>query len=141
MTEIRYIVRSEWIKLWSVRSTWWCLGAAAVVVPVFGALAASAVDPVEAAALPKAWLAEDGFDPLGTDQLREVRAWVAEQRAGEPFELVVEGVLPSDPAQARDRAAELEAAGVTWWIHSDWDFATVTPRGLMDRIRLGPVPG
>jgi len=64
MTDIRYIVRSEWIKLWSVRSTWWCLGAAAVVVPVFGALAASAVDPVEAAALPKAWLAEDGFDPL-----------------------------------------------------------------------------
>ncbi|MEO3784112.1 ABC transporter permease [Actinocorallia sp. B10E7] len=64
MTDIRYIVRSEWLKLWSVRSTWWCLGAAAVIVPVFGALAASAVDPVEAAALPKAWLAEDGFDPL-----------------------------------------------------------------------------
>lgn len=84
---------------------------------------------------------EDGFDPLSPDQLREVRAWVAEQRSGEPFELVVEGVLPSDPAQARDRAAELEAAGVTWWIHSDWDFASVTPEGLLDRIRLGPVPG
>jgi len=83
---------------------------------------------------------EDGFDPLGPDQLREVRAWVSEQRGGEPFELVVEGVLPSDATQARDRAAELEAAGVTWWIHSDWDFATVTPEGLMDRIRLGPVP-
>jgi len=64
MTDIRYIVRSEWIKLWSVRSTWWCLGAAAVLVPVFGALTASSVDPAEAAALPKAWLAEDGFDPL-----------------------------------------------------------------------------
>ena len=44
---------------------------------------------------------EDGFDPLGPDELREVRAWVSEQRGGEPFELVVEGVLPSDPAQAR----------------------------------------
>jgi alkanesulfonate monooxygenase SsuD/methylene tetrahydromethanopterin reductase-like flavin-dependent oxidoreductase (luciferase family) len=83
---------------------------------------------------------ENGFDPLGADQLREVRAWVSEQRGGEPFELVVEGVLPSDPAQARDRAAELEDAGATWWIHSDWDFGTVTPEGLLDRIRLGPVP-
>ncbi|MEV4183959.1 ABC transporter permease [Streptosporangium canum] len=64
MTDIRYIVRSEWIKLWSVRSTWWCLGAATVLVPVFGALTALSVDPVEAAALPKAWLVADGFDPL-----------------------------------------------------------------------------
>ncbi|MFT4123229.1 MAG: ABC transporter permease [Microbacteriaceae bacterium] len=29
MTGIRGAVRSEWIKLWSVRSTWWCLAIAA----------------------------------------------------------------------------------------------------------------
>lgn len=64
MTDIRHIVRSERLKLRSVRSTWWCLGTAAVLVPVFGALTASSVDPAEASALPEAWLAEDGFDPL-----------------------------------------------------------------------------
>ncbi|GAA0943371.1 ABC transporter permease [Actinocorallia libanotica] len=64
MTDIRHILRSEWLKLRTVRSTWWCLGAAAVLVPVFGALTASSVDAAEAAAQPRAWLAEDGFDPL-----------------------------------------------------------------------------
>jgi ABC-type transport system involved in multi-copper enzyme maturation permease subunit len=66
MTDIRFVLRSEWIKLRSVRSTWWCLGTAALLVPTFGLLTALTTDAVEAAALPKAWLvAEDGFDPLG----------------------------------------------------------------------------
>ena len=65
MTDIRFVLRSEWIKLWSVRSTWWCLGAAVVLVPVFGVLSALSTDLAEAAALPKAWLVADGgFDPL-----------------------------------------------------------------------------
>ncbi|MCF2533240.1 ABC transporter permease [Yinghuangia soli] len=62
--EFRHALRAEWIKLWSVRSTWWCLGTAAVLVPVFGVLAAASADPADAA-LPKAWeVADGGFDPL-----------------------------------------------------------------------------
>ncbi|EFC86629.1 hypothetical protein [Parafrankia sp. EUN1f] len=62
---IRFVLRSEWIKLVSVRSTWWCLGTAAVLVPVFGLLTAMATDPADAAARPRAWqVAEGGFDPL-----------------------------------------------------------------------------
>ncbi|MBO3101014.1 LLM class flavin-dependent oxidoreductase [Cellulomonas fengjieae] len=82
---------------------------------------------------------EDGFDPLKPDELREVATWVAEQRGGRPFELVAEGVLPDDPAAATDKIAALEAAGVTWWIDSNWDFDTVTPDGLLERIRRGPL--
>ena len=82
---------------------------------------------------------ENSFDPLGPDQLREISAWVTEQRGGEPFELVVEGVLPTDPTEAADKIAALEDAGVTWWIDSNWDFDTVTPDGLLERIRRGPV--
>lgn len=63
-----------------------------------------------------------------------------EQRGDEPFELVVEGVLPTDPDEAADRVAALEDAGVTWWIDSNWDFDHVTPEGLLDRIRTVPVP-
>ena len=64
---------------------------------------------------------------------------MTEQRGGEPFELVVEGVLPTDPTEAADKIAALEDAGVTWWIDSNWDFDTVTPDGLLERIRRGPV--
>lgn len=83
---------------------------------------------------------EDGFDPLRPDELRKVRDWVTEQRGDQPFELVAEGVLPTDPVAARDKVEALEAAGVTWWIDSNWDFDTVTPDGLLERIRRGPVP-
>jgi alkanesulfonate monooxygenase SsuD/methylene tetrahydromethanopterin reductase-like flavin-dependent oxidoreductase (luciferase family) len=82
---------------------------------------------------------EDGFDPLRPDELRAVHDWVAEQRDGRPFELVAEGVLPADPGAARAKVADLEAAGVTWWIDSNWDFDTVTPDGLLERIRRGPI--
>lgn len=83
---------------------------------------------------------EDGFDPLKPDEMRKVSDWVTEQRGGEPFELVAEGVLPTDGAAAREKIEALEAAGVTWWIDSNWDFDTVTPDGLLERIRRGPIP-
>ena len=83
---------------------------------------------------------EDGFDPLKPDELRKVSDWVTEQRDGKPFELVAEGVLPTDPTAAREKIEALEAAGVTWWIDSNWDFDTVTPDGLLERIQRGPLP-
>ena len=83
---------------------------------------------------------ENGFDPLTPETLREISTWVGEQRGGQPFELVVEGVLPADRGEAADTIAALEDAGVTWWIDSDWDFDTVTADGLLERIRRGPLP-
>jgi hypothetical protein len=65
---------------------------------------------------------------------------VDEHSDGRTVELVAEGVLPQDASQAADRIAALEDAGVTWWIDSNWDFDTVTPDGLLDRIRRGPLP-
>jgi alkanesulfonate monooxygenase SsuD/methylene tetrahydromethanopterin reductase-like flavin-dependent oxidoreductase (luciferase family) len=83
---------------------------------------------------------EDPFRPLTPDELREVTAWVAQQRgADDPIEVVVEGVLPDEGAQ--EKVAALEAAGVTWWIESNWDFETATPESQLERIRRGPVPG
>jgi hypothetical protein len=69
-----------------------------------------------------------------------VREWVDEHRGDRSVELVAEGVLPADPAEAADKVAALEDAGVTWWIDSNWDFDTVTPDGLLTRISRGPVP-
>ena len=43
------------------------------------------------------------------------------------------------PTEAADKIAALEDAGVTWWIDSNWNFDTVTPDGLLDRIRRGPL--
>jgi len=37
------ILRSEWIKLWSLRSTWWCYGVTLVLTVGIGALLASAM--------------------------------------------------------------------------------------------------
>ncbi|WP_456846013.1 LLM class flavin-dependent oxidoreductase [Cellulomonas sp. P5_C6] len=84
---------------------------------------------------------EDGFNPLTPAELADVVAWVTEQRGADgPIDVVVEGVLPDDPATAREKVAALEAVGVTWWIDSNWDFDTVDPDSLLERIRRGPVP-
>jgi ABC-2 type transport system permease protein len=40
----RAVLRSEWTKLWSVRSTWWCTAVYAVVVGASGWLAAAGTD-------------------------------------------------------------------------------------------------
>lgn len=43
------VLRSEWTKLWSVRSTWWAAGAFVVVVGGVGSLAAASTDAEERA--------------------------------------------------------------------------------------------
>jgi alkanesulfonate monooxygenase SsuD/methylene tetrahydromethanopterin reductase-like flavin-dependent oxidoreductase (luciferase family) len=87
----------------------------------------------------------DPLTPLAVDELRELVGWVRERRPATrgPFDVVVEGVLPADPAEAGARVAELADAGATWWIESRWDFEHETPRSLLDRIQQGPprIPG
>jgi hypothetical protein len=40
----RAVLRSEWTKLWSVRSTWWCTAVCVVVIGAAGWLAAAGTD-------------------------------------------------------------------------------------------------
>jgi alkanesulfonate monooxygenase SsuD/methylene tetrahydromethanopterin reductase-like flavin-dependent oxidoreductase (luciferase family) len=78
--------------------------------------------------------------PLDADDVRGLLAVVGELRQGDgPFDLLVGGISPEDPAAARDQLAELAEAGVTWWQE------TVDPRqtdlaAFRRRVRQGP-PG
>jgi alkanesulfonate monooxygenase SsuD/methylene tetrahydromethanopterin reductase-like flavin-dependent oxidoreductase (luciferase family) len=78
--------------------------------------------------------------PLDPDELRALLAVVGElrQTAG-PFDLLIGGTTPEDPAAARDVLAPLAEAGMTWWQE------TVDPRqtdldAFRRRVRKGP-PG
>jgi alkanesulfonate monooxygenase SsuD/methylene tetrahydromethanopterin reductase-like flavin-dependent oxidoreductase (luciferase family) len=70
----------------------------------------------------------DGAVPLFTsaghgqippiDQVRDLIAYIGKQRqcrAEIPFEIVLGGASPADPAEAREAIATLAEAGVTWW--------------------------
>lgn len=83
--------------------------------------------------------AEDAFEPVVPEMLREITAWIREHReVDSPFDVVVEGVTDgADVAETRDRVAPLAEAGATWWIESRWS-PEDTPEVLMERIRQGP---
>jgi alkanesulfonate monooxygenase SsuD/methylene tetrahydromethanopterin reductase-like flavin-dependent oxidoreductase (luciferase family) len=78
--------------------------------------------------------------PLDAEDVRRLLAVVDELRRSDgPFDLLVGGISPEDPAAARDQLAELAEAGVTWWQE------TVDPRQtdldtFRRRVRQGP-PG
>ncbi|WP_328603869.1 LLM class flavin-dependent oxidoreductase [Amycolatopsis sp. NBC_00345] len=95
----------------------------------------------------------DGVVPLFTDarhgqappadQVRELVAYVhqhRDRRAAEPFEVVIGGVSPGDPAQARDLIGPLADAGATWWderqLQTSEDLARLAP--TLRRIEQGP---
>jgi alkanesulfonate monooxygenase SsuD/methylene tetrahydromethanopterin reductase-like flavin-dependent oxidoreductase (luciferase family) len=77
------------------------------------------------------------FPPV--EELRELVAYVREHRAG-PFEVVVGGVSPSDPAEARDKIQPLVDAGATWWderqLQTSADLDRLAP--IMRRVEQGP---
>ncbi len=65
----------------------------------------------------------------------EMRDWLARRREGtENFDIVLEG--PLDPGDEDDVMRAFEAAGATWWIHSDWEASD--PGVLRRRIDAGP---
>ncbi|MEU4386280.1 LLM class flavin-dependent oxidoreductase [Promicromonospora sp. NPDC023805] len=70
----------------------------------------------------------DGTEGDGTEGARSDR----------PFEVVLQGKLSPDPAEAAEQARVMADAGVTWWIDSWWDPATVTPELLLEKVRQGP---
>lgn len=95
----------------------------------------------------------DGAVPLFTaaghgqvppvDQVRDLLAYVDQHRtrqADTPFELVLGGASPVDPAQAQETVATLAEAGATWWDERQLPGGEDLYRELavLRRIDLGP---
>jgi alkanesulfonate monooxygenase SsuD/methylene tetrahydromethanopterin reductase-like flavin-dependent oxidoreductase (luciferase family) len=65
---------------------------------------------------------DDGEQPTRPDAatVREIHAFLRDRRAeagldGEPFDLLLSGTTPADPAAAADVVGPLAAEGATWW--------------------------
>jgi hypothetical protein len=95
----------------------------------------------------------DGAVPLFTtaghghvppvDQVRDLIAYIRKHREGRaetPFEIVLGGASPADPAEARDTLATLVDAGATGWderhAHGSDDLHRQLP--VLRRIDQGP---
>lgn len=59
-------------------------------------------------------------------------------RSPAPFDVVVQGELPTDRRAAEDRARAYADAGATWWVESRWDPVGGSPEALLDLARGGP---
>ena len=85
--------------------------------------------------------AADGTSAAPTpDQLREIGAWLASERAAAgrsgPYDIIAQGSTPAaDPAAARATVAAYADAGATWWIEGDW---AASLDGLRSRVEAGP---
>jgi len=87
-----------------------------------------------------------GSRPLQPDAatVREIHAFLTGQRVREgrdrePFDLVLSGTSPPDPAAAADLTGPLEEAGATWWAECLWDdLERAEP--MLRRVDQGPPP-
>ena len=82
----------------------------------------------------------DGRDSL--EQLRELRAWLAEQPGGGALDVIAEGETPADdPARAAALVEPWRAAGATWWHETRWEMPHNSPERMhqiTERIAAGP---
>jgi alkanesulfonate monooxygenase SsuD/methylene tetrahydromethanopterin reductase-like flavin-dependent oxidoreductase (luciferase family) len=78
----------------------------------------------------------------GPDDVRAVRAWLAEHGAGPDVAVVAEGVTPADdPAAASAHITPWAQAGSTWWIENRWEMpaGTTDPMAVVrERLAAGP---
>lgn len=88
-----------------------------------------------------------GTDPLTPADVAAAVTWLRQRRAelamtGEviapdAFDVVLDGVLPTDPAEREDKVAALAEAGLTWWTESRWE--PIPPyQELLEVARNGP---
>lgn len=81
-------------------------------------------------------------DDLTTNDIAGLVEWLTAHRPDgaeeRPFEVILQGKLSSDPAQAAEQARAMADAGVTWWIESWWDPATDSAESLLEKVRQGP---
>jgi alkanesulfonate monooxygenase SsuD/methylene tetrahydromethanopterin reductase-like flavin-dependent oxidoreductase (luciferase family) len=83
----------------------------------------------------------DGRD--GTpDDVRAVRAWLAERGARPDLDVVAQGETPADdPAAASNQVRPWAGAGATWWLETRWDLPHHTRERMAqirERIAAGP---
>ncbi|MBN6039712.1 LLM class flavin-dependent oxidoreductase [Amycolatopsis sp. 195334CR] len=82
--------------------------------------------------------------PPAVDEVRDVVDYVREHRGTQasPFEVVVGGVSPGDPAESADLIAPLAEAGATWWDERQLQESEDLHRldAVLRRIEAGP-PG
>lgn len=86
---------------------------------------------------------EQSTDVPAADDVAALVSWLAARRTElgleeRPFDVVLQGELPTDRAAAADQLAALGEAGATWWVESRWDPETATPASLLAAIRQGP---
>jgi alkanesulfonate monooxygenase SsuD/methylene tetrahydromethanopterin reductase-like flavin-dependent oxidoreductase (luciferase family) len=78
----------------------------------------------------------------GPDDVRAMRAWLAEHGAGPDVDVVAEGVTPADdPAAASAHITPWAQAGSTWWIENRWEMpaGTTDPMAVVrERLAAGP---
>lgn len=92
--------------------------------------------------LPTEMNADGSFAEMTPDDLREMAAFVVENRTlATPFDMVMEEETPGDdPARAADIVRPLAEAGATRWLEAVWK----TPEtlggidGMRARIQQGP---
>jgi alkanesulfonate monooxygenase SsuD/methylene tetrahydromethanopterin reductase-like flavin-dependent oxidoreductase (luciferase family) len=78
-------------------------------------------------------------DPAAVAEIREFLAAsrAAAGRESEPFDLVIRGTTPADPAAAANLVAPLAAAGATWWEECDPDHLEQAA-SMFRRVAKGP---
>jgi alkanesulfonate monooxygenase SsuD/methylene tetrahydromethanopterin reductase-like flavin-dependent oxidoreductase (luciferase family) len=83
--------------------------------------------------------AEEGV-PIAPSALREALAFVAEHRmdAAAPFEVVVAGQSPADPAETREFFDAYADAGATWW-SEDVNTQRGSLDGMLELVARGPL--
>ena len=73
--------------------------------------------------------------PRSPDDIRDIRAWLAEHDGSPGLDVVVDGeTSATDSAAARAEVAPYVEAGATWWLETRW----MSPGEIGDRIAPGP---
>jgi alkanesulfonate monooxygenase SsuD/methylene tetrahydromethanopterin reductase-like flavin-dependent oxidoreductase (luciferase family) len=92
--------------------------------------------------LPNAMTPEGDHRPLTTDDVRQIRDFVAANRAESGlFDIVVEGETPgNEPERAGELVREWAEAGATWWIEAMWGSPDKpsNPGAMRQRVEQGP---
>jgi hypothetical protein len=80
----------------------------------------------------------NSYDPLSPDEIRQLRAYVAEHRTGQGvFDIITGGSSVGKKSQrSGDIVRPYVDAGATWWIEGD--MAADTVQKCFDRVRKGP---
>ncbi|HNP71428.1 MAG TPA: LLM class flavin-dependent oxidoreductase [Kouleothrix sp.] len=87
--------------------------------------------------LPNKMEADGSHGKASPDDLRAMKAFIDERRTRDtPFDIVMEGVTPGDPARAAEQIRPYAEAGATWWLEAIWTSPSLDP--VRERLLQGP---